>query len=180
MPKQDVNLFLSAFQAMSTTRYVEYSHIHIKSVLQNLNTLLKVLPELIQSKEFDLGTQNKMKEAVEIMGNPVFVVNLIFADNVFIHISKMEKEAQSKTFFPFDFVKVRAELKKALSCKLKHPDHRAMKLLDTLVFEYEHTYKCKKHSFTVDCDKVWEELTFVDWKKLSGSECLQVKNAYRN
>ena len=55
-----------------------------------------------------------------------------------------------------------------------------MKLLDTLVFEYEYTYKRQKHSFTVDYEKVWEELTFVDWKKLSGSECLQVKNAYRN
>ena len=91
----------------------------------------KLLPELIQSKEFDVNTRN------ERIGNPILVVNLILADHVSNHTANMEKEAQSKTFGPFDFAKVTAELKEILSHKLKHSNHRARKLLDILVFECE-------------------------------------------
>ena len=97
---------------MSTTRYVEYSHIHVLSVCQNLNMILRASPKLIQSKDTELGSQYIMKDVLDIIGEPIIVVKFILADNVFIHIFKMEKEAHDKTFGQFDFVKVTTEFKR--------------------------------------------------------------------
>ena len=75
---------------------------------------------------------------------------------------KWKKNHKVKTFGPVDFVKVTTKVKESLSNKLRHPAHRAIKLLGTLVFEYDYVYMREKYRYTVDCNKVWKEITCID------------------
>ena len=130
---------------MMNVRFSEYMSESLNSILKNLNIMIKVLPDIASEDSMhDPLTKTTATSILETIHDPVFIARLFLLDKVFFHIAVLEKEAQSVTFSPFDYVRVKENLRKELE-QMKHID---VKDIETIVekgeLEFEYNYRKKK------------------------------------
>jgi len=141
---------LFAMEGTCDTRYAEYMHKSIHSLLSNYDILHIALPEIKTSNEFDCKTRQRAENMLQIMSDPSFVAKLLLADNVYMHVEVMEKEAQNSCFGAFEYTRITTSLKSALRSKLAKADKNALKIITSGVFNHEYVANRKTHKFTVN------------------------------
>ena len=139
------NVRFYVFQPIMNVRYSEYMSRSLSSILKNLNIMITVLPDIASEDSMhDHETKKVATELLEKIQDPVFIARVYLLDKVFFHISVLEKDAQSVTFSPFDYVRVKENLRKELE-QLKHLD---VKDIETIVekgeLEIQYNFRKKK------------------------------------
>jgi len=162
---------LFAMQTTCETRYAEYLHRSLQSVLKNVEIMHLAFPEIIQSNEYDQKTRLRCESLFSTISDPCFIAKLLLADNVFAHVQCMEKEAQGACFGSFDYVKSISNFKFALETTLRKADKNALNVIQSGLFKHEFLTNGKKHSFTVDLNCSKNETT----KTCESLEELQLK-----
>ena len=116
------NKHFFALQNIAKTRFVEYSHKHLDSILKNLAILTdnEGLPKVINSEDCDHYTSFEARRALEILSHPVFIARLILVNKVCFDIAAVEKTVQSINFNPFDYMKCINDLKLKLKSLTIH------------------------------------------------------------
>ena len=150
---KDKGITFFAMQTSCTTRYAEYLHKSIDSLLKNMEIILTALPSLIDSKDVEIRTKQNAGFILDIVKNPCFIARLILANKVYWHVSTMEKEAQSGCFGAFEYVDITATLKEVLEKDLRRADTSALDVIASGYFRHEFSLRKGKHSFMVNlCD----------------------------
>ena len=99
--------------SMSDTRYIEYTHVHISSFLNNIQLYHNFFSSIL-NKNHLVDYHDKARFGFEIIKNPLLICRLLLANDVFVQASLMEKVGQSTNFGAFDFVKVVSSFKNYL------------------------------------------------------------------
>ena len=109
----DKDLKFLPVSGVSETRYVEFMHSHIESILRNMSVFGKYLP-LIIDEEISPRVRDQAESVLKIINSPHFISNLVFCNIVFIEAAKVEKIAQGRTFGPHDYDQVVKSFKNSL------------------------------------------------------------------
>ena len=73
----------STTHSMSTTRFIEYGHRHIESILRNMKVLNDGIPNIIESKILDQNTKNDFRGWLYQITNPSLIIRLLVIDKNF-------------------------------------------------------------------------------------------------
>ena len=166
---EDESSVIHAFKTIITTRYTEFLFAHIDSLLRNLPALLRIIPKLIENKD----CKEHINDFKKYLGDPIFIGSLICMNNVYFYRAKMEKEAQDKTFDPFDYIRIFNSYEKDLTTGLSTPNNIAMQLLDTGILNYEYTYNKKVISYNINFKTIQNYPNYLD-KYLKPNQILEL------
>ena len=141
---------LFAMQTTCQTRYAEYMHRTIQSVFNNFKVMISVLSAVAQSTEYDQRARQRAEDMFLCITDPLLVARIMLIDNVYMHMEAMEKEAQSSSFGPFQYIRVTSSMKDALQTKLQHADQSAIDVITTGSFKHQYGYRGVEKEFTVN------------------------------
>ena len=133
----ELGLKYYAMQAACQTRFAEYLHTKITSILRNVKLLSIALPRIIaMTDEFPATTRTNADTVLSTVTDPAIIAQLMLIDRVYKHIEKTEKDAQSGTFGAFDFLATSSKLKKSLEIDLRKADLESLQVLTSGWFHY--------------------------------------------
>ena len=87
---------------LSTTRFTEYGHHHIDSVLRNLKLYIDGFPSIIQSEIIDNNLKEDLKGWLYTISSTSLIIQLLLIDKIF-DFSFLEIKVQSEEFNVFEF-----------------------------------------------------------------------------
>ena len=149
------NKIFYALQPMCNTRYTEYAHIHIQSILKNFEILVDCLPSVIDQGE---AAGDTAAVILKMITEPTFVGKLLLLDCVFVEFALAEKVAQSKDFGPFDFSKVTSKLKENIKGMKAYSLLNLKNFIDSGIFEFEFASKMGKCKVNVNLRKTQDDI----------------------
>ena len=135
---RNVDYHFATLRQLVETQYVEHGHAHVYSILVNLKTFRKHLPEIIDDPDLD-DLHDRAKFVLDLVIDPVFITRLVFIDSVFVEVSLIQKKAQAHDFGPFELQDCTSSLFNSISCLVKDPPVQFLKMVEGGVFN--NTYR---------------------------------------
>ena len=144
------------------TRFTEYLHIRLQSVLKNLDILNDFIPHVIESSEYKNSVRADALRIMQYISNIEYVASLYLLDDVYLQVAKIEKEAQSEHFGMIDYIRIVNKLKSVLECNMQKDYRNVKEMIATGVVRLSYTVgkKCRKVEYsTKDIqDKIRKDL----------------------
>src|ERR1700690_3614054 len=109
------------------SRFAEYLHKSIRSVLRNVEVLYVALPQVLAaSDDYNVHTRANAKFILDTVSDCCLVAQLMLIDRVYEQIERIEKEAQSSSFGAFVYVRIVFMLKRSLEIDLREADEKGL------------------------------------------------------
>ena len=143
----NVDYQLATLCQLVETQYVGHIHAHVDSILVNLKTFRKHLPEIIDDPDLE-DLHDRAKFVLDLVIDPVFITRLVFIDSVFFQFSLVQKKAQAHDFGPFELQDCTSSLFDSISCLVKDPPVQFLKVVqggvsnNTYRFTHRRYYLC--------------------------------------
>ena len=140
---------------MAETRYAEYGHSHIISVLRNLKIFIECLPTIVQSPdEFTKPQRINAEGILKLVSDPFFIIKLLLVDTIFVDVATVEKEAQAKNFGPFDLNRLINKPKNKIESRKDIDFSYIDEFFSTGIFNLKFYHFGKLNKFEIDLGEI--------------------------
>ena len=143
-----------AFKQAVETRFAQYFHGEIMSILKNIRAMIFVLENLIVSPGTNESKSNTYLNLLSRVTNFDFLSRLLAMRSFYQKITTYEKMAQDAVFGPFEYVSIIENLKRLLNTDLTSLDANINVLLEEGIYKISYLAWGKRVNVALNLKKV--------------------------